>query len=1208
MEKDNSSMFLCPNCGAFVSEDAEVCPHCGEQLEEPDEKEMELDLDEIIESSREEPEEKAGKKVADEEDTDMEEEAVALFLCSECGAFTSEKEEVCSNCGAALATETDRETPKPVPEAKPPVPDSKRAKPVADKPEVKKKPKEPKVTAKRKPEESKPESEYKETAEEETKPLEDSPLPTLEDEVMDMLVSGEGADELTEEDDQILDLIKGIKRPEDVETLMDSISDDELEDLELDVPVGTMTESSADDKDDIISEIVPTDEEIKVEQKKLDAMESVERKIPKKADIKPMDGQELGLCGLCGAFVSPGQEECGVCGGKLGKDDIIIPSAQPKLIQDKDVTPRRAQETLRNLLGILESTELKKADDRWKGGELRLCTICGAFLADDADGCNICGTHIEDMPDFVPPEMDESVDEVALAVCPFCGVFLNEGTKTCTVCGKGIPEGATLEKVSPDEIVRQADDVERAGEILQKALGVLELKDTDPAEFERGTGTIDLCPECGAFVSINSSICPVCGVTLIEGLDEVEEDILDLETTIEDLASIECPNCGSTIDVGSQNCPLCGLGFETSEIVSEVVEGIIESEEPGEDITEFLEKELPLTIKELEERANVAEREPDIETMEIIEMLEPLQLKDGEEDDLETIELIDMLEPLERGTPGDETGTIEGPTEATETPSEEAELPIEELSLEPEIQKEEPEETEIPVEEPEAPVDGVGEPVAVDEAFLAVEPPIEAPSDVPEPAEALLPEVDIRDLELPESLTWEEDQISDLSKEEIETVVVDVWSADRRVEVEKISPAVTEVSAEPYAEEVVPPEPLREKVPVSIEDIPSYEEEPSYVLPEPIQVRRMSVNWEYCIYGSVAAVVLFIFLYALSPIDYTVALGVIFGVLILVGIYLSITEKSVFVRHDVIRATTFLIGSLIVAFIVLHWAADVLTQSSGSLAQPNLDRILLSLGILMIGVGIVWLRSITRYVFTWFSGTFLLFLSSVTYNGVVAGGASTLSSTVIVGGVGAILVFISLAFLVYEKAIRRSIDSEIMRGDAEHIRSDYESALVAYGHALDRSKSKPSAPPMGYDVPWYSKGSALILMGELEEGLECLDMALAINPNNEVTWVNKGNAHSRLGQHGLAMECFDRAIRLNPNYEIAWNNRGNILARQKRFIEALKCYNRAIKLNPGYDDVWINKGYVLVKMGKQDEAMRCLNHIKARPAPGTGPVRPAQTA
>lgn len=1232
MEEESSAMYLCPNCGAFVSEKAEKCPHCGEKLEEPDDEDIELELDEIIEEDK-----KSQQKVKDKTDEpdakaepeiDDEEEGVALFLCSECGAFTAENEDVCSNCGASIgdeAEESKEEKPRPehdvkkAAEKEKPVPDKKTPAPPASK------------------DDKAPPSDSKDKA----PPKEEDTLPGLDDDVLDMLVTDE-IGELSEEDDEILDMIKGIKKPEDVGAIIDSISDEEgdLEELELVIPDETRTaESAEDDKDGIMAEIVPTDEEIKVEQEKIDALESVESKMKEAEEDKPpTEKDELGLCSKCGAFVSPVQKNCGVCGEELGADKIIVPTPTAKLILDKDVRPAKAQETLRKLLGILEGAELKQVEDKSQEDELKLCTICGAFLPDGVDKCGVCETNIEDMPDFVPPTMEEAKEDVSLAICPFCGVFLSHGAKTCTVCNKDIPDGASIDMISADDVIRQADDLDKASSILQRALGILELRDTEPEQIEDVSGSIDLCPECGAFVSVNSSICPVCGVTLMEGLDEVEEDILDLETTIEDLASIECPNCGSTIDVGSPECPLCGLAFETSEIVADVVEGII-SDESAEDISDFLEKELPMTIQELEDKSIEVEEEPDLETMEIIEMLEPFQPeKDDDEGEPEVIELVDMLEPLQPSE-GEETRDHEKSKDWKKDSFEQTKADIEE-TLEPSKDEElEDMELEKPVEaditEIEMPTDAerggpfeaevtdamIDEPI--DSDVSEVDEPIDGEiTDMDGPIEVDISEIDVEPIEVegpievdiseveevPESLVWEGDRISELTQEEIETVVVDVWPEDRRPVADDIAPEMPAAVARPAIEEITPAmTEVVERETVSIEEIPTYEDEPDYVVPERIAVQRLSVNWEYGIYGSVAAVILFIVFNTLAPGDYALALAVIFGALLLYGIYLAITEKGIIVKADFSRLSVFGIGSLIVAFIVLHWSAGIITADTGTLAQPGFDRFLISIGILLIGIGMIWLRPFTRYINIWFSGTFLLFLSAATY-GQITGIAGTLSAALIVGGIGGVLVFLSLAFLTYEKAIRTSIDTDIVRGDAEYIRSDFESALASYDHALDKAQSRKSRAPMGYDVPWYSKGSALILMGELEEGLECLDMALAINPNNEVTWVNKGNAHSRLGQHNMAMECFDRAIALNPTYEIAWNNKGNILARQKRFVDALRCYNQAIKINPSYDDVWINKGYVLVKMGKQQEAMKCLNHIKARPQPASGPERPVQTA
>jgi tetratricopeptide (TPR) repeat protein len=336
----------------------------------------------------------------------------------------------------------------------------------------------------------------------------------------------------------------------------------------------------------------------------------------------------------------------------------------------------------------------------------------------------------------------------------------------------------------------------------------------------------------------------------------------------------------------------------------------------------------------------------------------------------------------------------------------------------------------------------------------------------------------------------------------------------------------------------------------------------------------------------------------LVPGDYAPGLAVIFGTLLLIGVYLAITEKGLMFRGDTRHALVFISGVLMSALVLLHWPLGLLIDETGLFGQPALDRILFSISLLLTSIGLLWIRARVRYVYTWFSGIALLFLATLvnlTYPGF---GGQEMSPAIMVSGLGAGMIFLSLIFLQYERAINTSIESDIVRGDAHYLRRDYGKALASYDDALAKSQMKRvdvlGSPLVEYDVPWYSKGSALVLMGKYEEGIKCLDMALAINPNNEVTWVNKGNAHSKLGEHDTAMECYRRAIECNPFYEIAWNNLGNAYARQKNYVEALKHYNRALKINGRYDDAWINKGYVLAKMGRREQAVKCLNHVGSR--------------
>jgi rubrerythrin len=1162
MAEEGSSLYLCPHCGAFVSEIASKCPNCGMDLEKPEEEELDLHLDDMIKDDDKEESDKVGAEVsADLQDL---EKAVAIFLCSECGAFTSENEKTCPNCGASLVAEPEAHAGKT--EGKKLTPEQER-----------------------------------ERAE--------------KDRIFDMLVTkSHGEEELTKEDEILADMLKDISKPEDVVSFVDSIKEAEAKkDEEIhktgeesdelgptgnepeaeigleDLIIGEKLKADEGDKEEALAhmkdtsktkpassdELIPKSEDIESalddliieEKKKTDAIVSLETRL--KAEPEPKPEPEYGdfvLCNECGAFVLPGQKKCGICGAGLEAGKLVKPGRLKGPTDERPAQVGAAQDTLRKILGILDSTEVKPVEEFASGGKLNMCTICGAFLAEGAEKCTICGTMVEDMPEFVASPVGREQREIKLAICPGCGAFLNEGARSCTVCNREFPKGLILEKIEPEKVVEMATE-EKAEDVLRKALGVIELKDTEPTEPAYQDGAIDLCPECGAFVSPTAIKCGICGAALVEGGDmDADLEILDLENAIEDLASIECPNCGSNVSVGSSECPLCGLAFETGRAVAEDLEKLAEPEDKkGEDISGLLEKEFPLIPGGTEKR-----EEPEGEKLEDIS-LEPQKDVD---------ELLDMLVPVEEGLKEDEQ---KPPVSFAEGPPKGEYKKSFELKIDKDI--DEIVDMLVPLEalEHEGPTPGELEEASVPaEAPLAKAEP-ELAGDtldaIPTPGPAAVP------LEAkPESLVWDEDRITTIAKDTEKELKIQ--------EMEERAPETAEV-----AEEEIPdwePPNLSE-----LEDRPARRE------PETL---RTPANWEYGVYASAAAVLLFSIFYVLAPGDYSISLALIFGVLCGAGVYMAFTEKGTFVKSDLKKASIFLTGCFIVSFIALHWPAGVLTGNTGALGQPGLDRTLLSIGILLIGVGIIWMRSRIRYVLTWFSGTVFLFISSLVYaQGDWSAGA--IPSALLVAGTGAGLAFASLGFLTYERAIKTSIETDIVRGDADYMKKDFNRALASYESALTKVQSRqvvnlPTSRQAQYDVPWYSKGSALILMGKLEEGIKCLEMALAINPNNEVAWVNKGNAHSKLGEQKSAMECYKKAVELNPSYEIAWNNLGNVLARGRRYVDALRCYNTAIKLNPRYEDVWINKCYVLVKMGRQDQAMKCINRGRIKPVhkiPGTSP-------
>lgn len=122
--KDDSSLFLCPNCGAFIPKDAENCKTCGVVFEG--------------EEVASEPEvtncPNCGQALASgsssclscgfqfdvkKKDADgfWYKERTALFVCPNCGAFISEGAEQCSQCGIVFEG-VEEETLSPEPDLK----------------------------------------------------------------------------------------------------------------------------------------------------------------------------------------------------------------------------------------------------------------------------------------------------------------------------------------------------------------------------------------------------------------------------------------------------------------------------------------------------------------------------------------------------------------------------------------------------------------------------------------------------------------------------------------------------------------------------------------------------------------------------------------------------------------------------------------------------------------------------------------------------------------------------------------------------------------------------------------------------------------------------------------------------------------------------------------------------------------------------------
>jgi tetratricopeptide (TPR) repeat protein/RNA polymerase subunit RPABC4/transcription elongation factor Spt4 len=336
---------------------------------------------------------------------------------------------------------------------------------------------------------------------------------------------------------------------------------------------------------------------------------------------------------------------------------------------------------------------------------------------------------------------------------------------------------------------------------------------------------------------------------------------------------------------------------------------------------------------------------------------------------------------------------------------------------------------------------------------------------------------------------------------------------------------------------------------------------------------------EYVVYGSMVALGLEYFLSQTALEGYELLMLVVFGVLLGSGIGLMVGSRSEYAAGTLRRGGAILAGAILIALIPLRSFLGVAAPF------PSVDLVLLGAGALLALAGALLHRSRLEASFVWLGGGILLFIMAVAREDTAGLSPPPESVVPFIWVAGASLMIGSFLLVLYQKWASATMAESIVSGDRQYRRQRYGESLRAYERAIVAAKKVDAK--RNAEVPWYSKGAALVMLDRPEEALDCIEKALAINPRSEVAWVNKGTALSKMGKQHEALRCYNSAIKLNPTYEVAWNNKGNTLARLGKYEEAVRCYDEAIKLDEDYRDAWVNKGYVLVRIGDYEAAAEC---------------------
>jgi tetratricopeptide (TPR) repeat protein len=115
---------------------------------------------------------------------------------------------------------------------------------------------------------------------------------------------------------------------------------------------------------------------------------------------------------------------------------------------------------------------------------------------------------------------------------------------------------------------------------------------------------------------------------------------------------------------------------------------------------------------------------------------------------------------------------------------------------------------------------------------------------------------------------------------------------------------------------------------------------------------------------------------------------------------------------------------------------------------------------------------------------------------------------------------------------------------------------------------------------------ALNALQRFDEGLASADRALALQPKFADAVNNRGNAQAGLNRPLDALGSFDRAIALMPDFAPAWNNRACVQRDLGRPADALASCDHALALQPNYPDAWSNRGNAFSDLNQPQDAER----------------------
>jgi tetratricopeptide (TPR) repeat protein len=143
-----------------------------------------------------------------------------------------------------------------------------------------------------------------------------------------------------------------------------------------------------------------------------------------------------------------------------------------------------------------------------------------------------------------------------------------------------------------------------------------------------------------------------------------------------------------------------------------------------------------------------------------------------------------------------------------------------------------------------------------------------------------------------------------------------------------------------------------------------------------------------------------------------------------------------------------------------------------------------------------------------------------------------------------------------------------------------------YELALGRAKLATQLAPDQYQT-WFILGSLYLQQEELDQGIDTLNKALSLAPEEETPGIlfTLGNAYFQTEEYDKAAKVLEDGLKLQPETPTALFDLGNVYLKMGRYGEAITAYDTAVDQEAEFWPAINNIGLIHYEQGKIKDAI-----------------------